>query len=134
MLTLSEIEKFYPENLRNYKRFLLREYLQYKILQIIFESEYATKLVFLGDTCLRVVYGNNRFSEDLDFDNFRIEEAAFKNVSEFIKKELSNEGYTVEMKTVFKGAYHCFIRFPELLYNEGLSGTPGGKNFNTTGH
>ena len=122
MLTLSEIEKFYPENLRSYKRFLLREYLQHKILQIIFESEYATKLVFLGGTCLRVVYGNNRFSEDLDFDNFRIEEAAFKNVSEFIKKELSKEGYTVEMKTVFKGAYHCFIRFPELLYNEGLSG------------
>jgi hypothetical protein len=26
------------------------------------------------------------------------------------------------MKTVFKGAYHCYIRFPEILYKEGLSG------------
>ena len=123
MLTLPEIEKFYPENLRSYKRFLLREYLQHKILQIIFESKYATKFIFLGGTCLRIVYGNNRFSEDLDFDNFRIEEAAFETVSKTIQKELSKEGYTVEMKTVYKGAYHCFIRFPELLFKEGLSGT-----------
>lgn len=122
MLTLPEIEKFYPENLRSYKRFLLREYLQHKILQIIFESKYATKFIFLGGTCLRIVYGNNRFSEDLDFDNFRIEEAAFETVSKTIQKELSKEGYTVEMKTVYKGAYHCFIRFPELLFKEGLSG------------
>ncbi|MGN6400710.1 MAG: nucleotidyl transferase AbiEii/AbiGii toxin family protein [Flavisolibacter sp.] len=122
MLTLPEIEKFYPEPLRGYKRFLLREYLQHKILQIIFDSEYATNLAFLGGTCLRIVYGNNRFSEDLDFDNFKIEQDAFENISAIIQKELSKEGYTVEMRTVYKAAYHCFIRFPELLYKEGLSG------------
>lgn len=122
MLTLPQIENFYPETLRNYKRFLLREYLQHKILQIVFESEFATKLVFMGGTCLRIVHGNNRFSEDLDFDNFKIEEAAFEQVAEVIQKELSKEGYVVEMKTVYKGAYHCHIRFPELLYKEGLSG------------
>lgn len=122
MLTLPQIENFYPEALRNYKRFLLREYLQHKILQIVFESEFATKLVFMGGTCLRIVHGNNRFSEDLDFDNFKIEEAAFEQVAEVIQKELSKEGYVVEMKTVYKGAYHCHIRFPELLYKEGLSG------------
>ena len=26
------------------------------------------------------------------------------------------------MKTVYKGAYHCYIRFPKLLYQEGLTG------------
>ena len=122
MLTLPEIEKFYPEPLHSYKRFLLREYLQHKILQVVFESEYATKLAFLGGTCLRIVHGNNRFSEDLDFDNFQLEEAAFEHVAGMIQKELSKEGYTVEMKTVYKGAYHCFIRFPALLFREGLSG------------
>ena len=35
---------------------------------------------------------------------------------------MEQEGYEVEMKTVFKGAYHCYIRFPEILYKEGLSG------------
>ncbi|MGZ4043198.1 MAG: nucleotidyl transferase AbiEii/AbiGii toxin family protein [Bacteroidia bacterium] len=122
MLTLPQIENFYPEALRSYKRFLLREYLQHKILQIVFESEFATKLVFMGGTCLRIVHGHNRFSEDLDFDNFKIEEAAFEQVAEVIQKELSKEGYVVEMKTVYKGAYHCHIRFPEPLYKEGLSG------------
>ena len=62
MLTLSEIENNYPENLRGYKRFILREYLQHKLLQIIFDSEYANQFCFLGGTCLRIVHGNTRFS------------------------------------------------------------------------
>ena len=122
MLTLSEIEKNYPENLRGFKRFILREYLQYKLLQILFDSEYANELCFLGGTCLRIVHGNTRFSEDLDFDNFTIAEDTFAKVSDVLKKQLEQEGYDVEMKTVYKGAYHCYIRFPEILYKEGLSG------------
>jgi len=121
MLTLSEIEKNYPENLRGFKRFILREYLQYKLLQILFDSEYANELCFLGGTCLRIVHGNTRFSEDLDFDNFTIAEDTFAKVSGVLKKQLEQEGYDVEMKTVLKGAYHCYIRFPEILYREGLS-------------
>lgn len=122
MLTLREIEKNYPENLRGFKRFILREYLQHKILQIIFDSEYASHLAFLGGTCLRIVHGNARFSEDLDFDNFQMKENVFEDISHLIKKRLEQEGYTVEMKTVYKGAYHCYIQFPKLLYQEGLSG------------
>ena len=121
MLTLSEIEKNYPENLRGFKRFILREYLQHKLLQILFDSEYANELCFLGGTCLRIVHGNSRFSEDLDFDNFTIAEDTFAKVSGILKKELEQEGYEVEIKTVFRGAYHCYIRFPEILYKEGLS-------------
>jgi predicted nucleotidyltransferase component of viral defense system len=73
MLGLSEIAKYYPENLRGYQRFIIREYLQYKILQIVFDNTiYANKLCFLGGTCLRLVHENTRFSEDLDFDNFKL--------------------------------------------------------------
>ena len=81
MLTLTEIEKNYPENLRGFKRFLLREYLQHKILQIIYDSKYANSLTFLGGTCLRIVHGNTRFSEDLDFDNFRLKEDVFESIA-----------------------------------------------------
>jgi predicted nucleotidyltransferase component of viral defense system len=122
MLTLSEIEKNYPDNLISYKHFILREYLQYKILQTIFDSEYATNLTFLGGTCLRIVHGNTRFSEDLDFDNFGLGEDVFENISAHIKNKLTQEGYSVEMKTVYRGAFHCYFRFPKLLYQEGLSG------------
>ena len=122
MLTLPEIEKNYPENLQRFKRFILREYLQHKILQIIFDSEYVNHLCLLGGTCLRIVHGNTRFSEDLDFDNFQLKEDVFESISVLIKKQLEQEGYSIEMKTVYKGAYHCYIRFPKLLYQEGLSG------------
>ena len=122
MLTLTEIEKNYPIHLRGFKRFMLREYLQHKILQIIFDSEYATRLIFLGGTCLRIVHGNTRFSEDLDFDNFHLKESVFENISLMIKKQLEQEGYNIELKTVYKGAFHCHIRFPGLLFQEGLSG------------
>jgi predicted nucleotidyltransferase component of viral defense system len=122
MLTLPEIEKSYPDSLKAYKPFILREYLQYKILQIIFDSNYAAYLSFLGGTCLRIVHGNARFSEDLDFDNFGLEENLFESIATHIQHRLTQEGYTVEMKTVYRGAYHCYIRFPKLLYQEGLSG------------
>ncbi|MBI5606638.1 MAG: nucleotidyl transferase AbiEii/AbiGii toxin family protein, partial [Deltaproteobacteria bacterium] len=46
MLELSQIESWYPEPLRPFKKNLLREYLQYKILEIIFTSPYANSLAF----------------------------------------------------------------------------------------
>ena len=122
MLNLQTIEKSYPENVRGFKRNLLREYLQYKILQIIFNSKYANKLSFLGGTELRIVHGNTRFSEDLDFDNFGLDKTEFDEISEVVKKQLSLEGYTVEIKNVYKGAYRCYIRIPKLLFDSNLSG------------
>ena len=123
MLRLSEIANYYPENLLGFQRFIIREYLQYKILQIIFDNAtYASKLCFLGGTCLRLVHGNTRFSEDLDFDNFNLTSPEFEDISLVIAAGLKKEGYDVDIRNVLKGAYHCYIRFPELLYQEGLSG------------
>lgn len=122
-MSLREIEKYYPDYLKGSKRFIIREYLQYKILQIIFDnSKYANKLSFLGGTCLRLVHENTRFSEDLDFDNFNLTEQDFVSISSSISNSLEKEGYEVEIRTSFKGAFHCYIRFPELLFKEGLSG------------
>jgi predicted nucleotidyltransferase component of viral defense system len=122
MLNLKEIKQFYPESLHPFERFILREYLQYKILEIIFESPFASKLAFLGGTCLRIIYANSRFSEDLDFDNFHLSEEDFKGISGIVKSELEKLGYEAEIRNVMKGAYHCYIRIPELLYQQGLSG------------
>jgi len=122
MLSLKEIKTFYPESLHTFERFILREYLQYKILEIIFESPFASKLTFLGGTCLRIIYANTRFSEDIDFDNFQLSEEDFKGISGIVKAELKKLGYEAEIRNVMKGAYHCYIRFPELLYQQGLSG------------
>lgn len=122
MLSLQEIQTAYPEPLKNKGRFILREYLQYKILEIIYNSEFANQLIFLGGTCLRIVHGNERFSEDLDFDNTGMSEPAFEEISGIIAQKLKLGGLEVELKTVYKGAYHCHIKLPGILFKTGLSG------------
>ncbi|MFH0735550.1 MAG: nucleotidyl transferase AbiEii/AbiGii toxin family protein [bacterium] len=122
MLNISEIEKFYDNNQRLFKRNILREYLQYKILQIIFNSEYSSKLSFMGGTCLRIIFGTHRFSEDLDFDNFGLTVKEFTSLSQIVLKALIKEGYSVEIKIVNKGAFRCYIRIPNLLFDNQLSG------------
>ena len=122
MLSINEIASYYPENLRKFKRFLLHEYLQYKILEIIFDGPFANQLAFLGGTCLRIVHQNRRFSEDLDFDNFGLTQKQFLDIAKHIKNELERSGYQVETKQLTKGAFHCYIRFPRILFEQGLSG------------
>ena len=97
MLDLKQIELSYPESVRVFKRNLLREYLQYKILDVIYNTELSNKLIFMGGTAIRIVHGNSRFSEDLDFDNFNLDNSEFENLAETIKKRLSLENYNVEI-------------------------------------
>ena len=122
MLDLKQIESFYPEQLRPFKKNLLREYLQYKILETIFESSLAEKLTFMGGTCLHMVHGNPRFSEDLDFDNPGIGRDDFKALCQMVKRNLALQGYTVELKNTFTDAFRAYLRFPGLLHATGISG------------
>ncbi len=122
MLSLNEISKFYPAYLHKFKNFMLREYLQYKILEIIFESQYANKLCFLGGTSLRIVHNNTRFSKDLDFDNFNLKQDDFEEIAKIIQTQLTRQAYEIEIKNVFAEAFHCYIKFPKLLFNEGIYG------------
>lgn len=69
MLSLAQIQAQYPAALQPFSRFILREYLQHKMLQLIDDSPLAGRFYILGGTCQRIVHGNTRFPEDLDFDN-----------------------------------------------------------------
>lgn len=121
MLSIQEIEKFYPAKLQKFKRHILREYLQYRILASIFRTPQATKLSFLGGTALRLIYNNNRFSEDLDFDHFGLSEPEFQQITTIVQQDLKLEGYDTEMRHVAKGAYRCYVKFPNLLFENKLS-------------
>ena len=121
MLDIQQIESFYPEYLRSFKRNLLQEYLQYKILEIIFDSPFGDGLSFMGGTAAHIIHGNTRFSEDLDFDNLGLTQKDFSELAFLIRKNLQLEGYKVEIKSVFKGAYHCYIRISDILFENGLS-------------
>ena len=115
MLDIKTILSWYPKNLHGYEQFIFKEYLQYLILKIIYESPYKHKLVFLWGTCLRIVHENRRFSEDLDFDNFDLTKDDFERLSEIIVQKLSLEWFTVEVVNVYKWAYHCKVKIPKVL-------------------
>ncbi len=120
MLNINEIKKYYPY-LQGFDVNILREYLQYKILDIIFKNKIGNKLSFIGGTAIKICYGSNRFSEDLDFDSFGLTKNEFIELAYDIKKELELNGYLVEITTTFKGAYICNVKISNLLQNNNLS-------------
>ena len=127
MLDIQQIQSFYPQHLWPFKKNLLREYLQCKILEAIFESPLADKLTFMGGTCIHIVHGSPRFSEDLDFDNPGIGRPDFENLARRVKRGLQLQGYTIELKTAYQNAFRASLRFPGLLHASGISGHPDEK-------
>jgi len=124
MLDFGQIQSQYPESLHGFKRAIVREYLQYKILQGLFESNLASKISFLGGTALRIVYGNRRFSEDIDLDNFGLSWEDFERLISDVVRLLELEGFVIEVDKVAKSAFNCTIKFPDVLYKHGLSPLP----------
>src|SRR3972149_3006062 len=51
------------------RRIIMKEVLQAYVLDYLYNHLSYRHLNFYGGTCLHVVYGLNRLSEDLDFDN-----------------------------------------------------------------
>ena len=51
------------------KRVIIKEFLQAYTLDYLYNHPLYRKLNFYGGTCLHVIYGLNRLSEDIDLDN-----------------------------------------------------------------
>ena len=124
MLDLKQIESFYPENLRIHKRNLLREYLQYVILDVIYSSRYGSRLVFMGGTAIHIIHGIRRFSEDLDFDNKDLSKEDFESLSQNVLRKLKLYGYSVEIQNRYIGAFRCLVKFPGIFYQYDISSHP----------
>jgi len=124
MLDLKQIESFYPENLRIHKRNLLREYLQYLILDVIYSSRYGSRLVFMGGTAIHIIHGIRRFSEDLDFDNKGLSRDDFEGLSQNVLRKLDLYGYSVEIQNRYRGAFRCLVKFPGIFYQYNISNHP----------
>ncbi len=121
MLEFKEIKKHYSVAEQNLPQLILKEYLQYKILDIIFSSKYGNRLVFMGGTAIRIVYGSDRFSEDLDLDNLDLTKKEFSNLVKHIQKELEEDGLIVEFRNTFQNVYHCYLKFSRILFANNLS-------------
>jgi len=121
MIKLEEIKHFYRSPEKEMGLMILKEYLQYKILDWLFSSKWAQKLVFTGGTAIRIVYGGDRFSEDIDLDTNNLGLDEFGEIVEMIKRNFKREGIEVESKNVNKGVMWSYLRFPKIMIENGLS-------------
>lgn len=122
MLNFKNIESFYPQAIRPFKTNILREYLQYKILEIIFDSHFGDGLSFMGGTAIQLVHGNTRFSEDLDFDNISLKPQDFEKMTNEILRRLKLTGFKAQAKTNLGNVCRSYIRFSDVLFYLGLTG------------
>ena len=88
---------------------------------MLFASRLGHKWTFLRGTALRIAYGTDRFSEDLDFDNVGLAREEFEATLEKVARGLRLLGYACELTFTYKSAYHCAIRLTSLLYKYELS-------------
>lgn len=122
MLTYEQLKNYYSEELiKNNPKNVLVEYLQYELLDSIFKQKGSELLSFIGGTAIRIAYGSDRFSEDLDFDNSGLTFKDFEGLTKLVTKDMELKGFSLEFRFVEKTAFHCYIKFPELLYHYNLS-------------
>lgn len=78
--------------LSNQRLTVEKEIFHQDILRLISITDLGKHLVFMGGTCLRLCYGSERLSEDLDFSTqYVISEQEALQLSETIKKGLSEK-------------------------------------------
>ncbi|MCU0576764.1 MAG: nucleotidyl transferase AbiEii/AbiGii toxin family protein [Desulfobacterota bacterium] len=122
MLTLEQIRSYFSEQVaRANPRGVLVEYLQYELLDSLYKLPEAAALSFIGGTAIRMLRQSPRFSEYLDFDNFGLTYGEFEQVLQKACRDMELKGFLVEYRMVEKGAYHCYVRFPKILYETGIS-------------
>jgi predicted nucleotidyltransferase component of viral defense system len=107
------------------KRAVLREFLQVKFLTSFYRFSGCQNFSFIGGTSLRLLRGLDRFSEDIDFDNFGLEIKETKKLLEKTANELKKENLKLDFdfkKTKSGGTAR--MRFPDLLYQLKISQNP----------
>ena len=107
----------------NKTRAILREYLQVKILDMIYTQRSARDIFFIGGTSLRLLKGLDRFSEDMDFEYSN--DLSSKDIQTIIKnvhKQLEKENISVDLYQNTTDKRHYFeLRFNKLLFELDIS-------------
>ncbi len=92
------LSKYECSRLEDYTR-ALREILQEIALLGLWRSKFFEKAAFYGGTALRILYGMERFSEDLDFSLLSpMNDFDLSSYSEALKKELRAFGFEVRIE------------------------------------
>ncbi|MBI4648315.1 MAG: nucleotidyl transferase AbiEii/AbiGii toxin family protein [Bacteroidia bacterium] len=132
MININNLLSYYPDHLQkpDSRMAILKEYLQCKVLNIIYNGSWSKNLILIGGTCLRLLYDFRRFSDDLDFDfHGNYDYNSHRELCEKICTELNKEGIETELdnekrKNEIIGAMTEYINFPGILYKQQIDPNP----------
>ena len=99
----------------------LKEYLQYPVLDFIYNSKDYKNFIFTGGSCLRICFNAPRLSEDLDFDLYAkdYKKLNLLKLAEHLKKYFQKK-YLINIKTKCQTNRRLYLKFP-ILQELGLS-------------
>lgn len=127
MISLHEIVRQYPPELQRPEFYdqMVKEYFHHYMLQSLFTGKHSGKIAFLGGTALRYLYNIPRFSENLDFDCFKLTRNEFMEMTGKVEKDLQDMGYEVSIEDRARylelSAFRRVYYFQELKYRLGIS-------------
>ena len=81
---------------------IMREYLQLLFLNYLYQRSDADSVYFKGGTAIHLLYGSNRFSEDLDFSTTRTRQSIKKLLSE-IPIQMERELPGIQLRVLYSG-------------------------------
>ena len=104
------------------RRILMKELLQAYTLDYIYNHPAYRKLNFYGGTCLHLLYGLNRLSEDIDLDNTNLVDITHleQDLLAYYRTIIGYEDVSAKLQVGDQGIYRVTLKFP-ILYALGLS-------------
>jgi len=111
--TLSQKDPSLPNET---KRVILKEALQAYVLDFLYNDPNYRSLNFYGGTCVHVVYGLNRLSEDLDLDNSNgvVLERLGEDLSAYFEATFGYLEFSVKTQLAELGILRTTLKFPVL--------------------
>jgi len=107
----------------------LKEYLQYPVLDFIYNTRKYNNFIFTGGSCLRICFGAPRLSEDLDFDLPKKDWDALV-LDDFGKEaaEMFRSQHLLTVKIKVQSDCRVYLKFP-VLKRLGLAGAKAESDF-----
>lgn len=98
------------------KRVILKEFLQACTLDFLYNHSVYRRLNFYGGTCLHIIYGLNRLSEDIDLDNSNeLDLSTLENdLLRFYRSNIEYAEVTAKTQTGEQGIMRVTLKFPVL--------------------
>jgi len=122
MISSEQIYSYFPnlEKTDFLKKGMVREYLQFMILDFLSTRPFINKLILVGGPAIRFKYGLDRFTRDLFFNLVDCSEDDFIKITDSVISFLEKSGIKVESKykeNPNQSSFKRYLYFPKYSFN-----------------